>query len=717
MQKKERSLSKTATLLFFSLLLIVHIPWTSGDPFPPILSPPRDPIAVPGNGFVQLSWTEPEFGALTVTGYNIFRGESPGEEIFLSMVDGDVLNYRDPSVQNDVRYYYYMTAISEIYTSDPSDPVSAQPDGTAPLLEIISPINNSVSTTGSFEIRWAGEDRGTGISHYKIKKGTEPWKDVGMNTIHLLTDLLEDEHLIQVSAVDRAGNDAVRSVVLFVDMTPPRVKILKPGDGAIIKSENLDLRWTGDDYESGMDGFRIMINDYYIGYEGMDDNYTIKGIKEGMYSIVVEGFDRGGNVGSDRINISIDTSAPWLVINSPVNETWTNNSEVQIIWSGGDTGSGIEKYMIREDEGPWVSTGLETDRILELSDEGEHSIKVKAIDRSGREIVRNLTVLIDTSDPRISITEPVLGGHLNTSDIRISWTGNDDHSGIDSYMIKLDGGSFTRLNMETEHSYSYLTNGPHKAVLRTRDRAGNILDTEIPFNIDTMSPEVLAKGPAGSYIEEPWEVWAEFNEEMSPGSVEIELSNRTGFTRYVAGRYIFTPDIPLDYGEVYAARVNGLDLAGNPLDEVSWTFRVTDQGTVTGRIFDEEGFPVAGALVILDSGKTTSTDQDGRFNLTDRMGERTITILEDGYVTKTIVIDLTPETEAKAGNIYLERAKENSSSWSAPAFLLDAWTYVVLLLVIVALALTGYLMKDRLRSLMGRYWNREDDEFEVRVRR
>jgi hypothetical protein len=244
-----------------------------------------------------------------------------------------------------------------------------------------------------------------------------------------------------------------------------------------------------------------------------------------------------------------------------------------------------------------------------------------------------------------------------------------------------------------------------------------MIDAEIPFNVDTIGPEISAKGPVGSYIEGPWEIWVEFNEEMSADSVIIELSNRTGSTTFSAGRYIFTPDVPLDHGEVYIAKVMGNDLAGNPVDELTWTFRVTDQGTITGRVFDENGYPLAGAVVILDSGKTTSTDQDGNFNITERMGERTITILGDGYKTRTIIIDLTPEREGRAGNIYLEREEKAASSASIPAFLLDSWTYLVLFLVLVALALVSYLMKDRIRSLIDRLRTREDDEFEVSLER
>jgi hypothetical protein len=284
-------------------------------------------------------------------------------------------------------------------------------------------------------------------------------------------------------------------------------------------------------------------------------------------------------------------------------------------------------------------------------------------------------------------------------------------------MIKLDGGSFKRLNLETEHSYKYLTNGPHRALLRTRDRAGNVLDTEIPFHVDTMSPEISAKGPVGSYIQEPWEVWVEFNEDMASDSVTIQISNRTGSIDHRADRYVFTPDIPLDYGNIYIAKVNGMDLAGNALDEIIWSFRVTDQGTITGRVFDDRGYPLVEALVILDSGKTVSTDRDGNFNITERMGERTITILVDGFVIKTVGIHLNPDREAKAGNIYLEREEGSSSSISVPSFLRDTWTYVVLLLVLVALALVMYLMKDRFKPLIDRLRSREKDEFEVSLGR
>jgi hypothetical protein len=713
----ERLRPKTAKLLFFLVSLMVLIPSIYGDPFPTLLSPPRDPAAYPGNGFVHLSWSEPEIGALTVMEYNIFRGEIPGEEFLIATLDGDTLSYRDAQVQNGVRYHYYITAKSDIYTSDPSDPVSARPDGTLPLLEILSPSNNSVSATGSFEVRWAGEDRESGLSHYRVRLGREVWKDVGLETVHLFKDLEEGEYLVQISAVDNAGNEVKRSIVVFVDSSPPRVRILEPGDGDVISKEDIYIAWQGDDYGTGIDRFRIMINDYYSGYEGLNENYTIEGLKEGYYTIVVEAFDRGDNVGWASINISVDTSPPWLLINSPVNNTWTNISEVQVLWTSGDSGSGIKEFMIQVDGGPWISKGLETSHTLELTGEGEHPIGIKTVDKAGRETTKELVALLDVTVPNVSILEPIPQSHINRSDLTIRWRGEDPISGIDSYMMKLDDGSFTRLNQHTENTYRSLSNGPHVAILRARDRAGNYQDTEIPFNIDTIAPEVSAKGPVGSDNTEPWLVWVEFKEEMASDSVRIELSNRTGSTDFRAGRYVFEPDIPLDYGLVYSVSVIGRDLAGNPLGETMWTFRVTDQGMITGRIFDDRGYPIQGARVVLDSGKTTSTDQEGNFLITDGMGKRTVTIIVDGFITKDLFINITPNRPARAGNIYLEKEKEARSSRSVPAFLLDAWTYLVALLVLVVLALVSYLFKDRFRHLANRSKSQEDEEFEVRIGR
>ncbi|MCK5560965.1 MAG: fibronectin type III domain-containing protein, partial [Thermoplasmata archaeon] len=105
-------------------------------------TPPLDLQASAGNGYVNLSWSLPsDDGGAAITGYNIYRGTSPGNEVRLGFVSLHYNKFRDRNVINGLTYYYYIKAVNQIGESEPSDRVSVTPMDT-------QKVNNSGDTDG-----------------------------------------------------------------------------------------------------------------------------------------------------------------------------------------------------------------------------------------------------------------------------------------------------------------------------------------------------------------------------------------------------------------------------------------------------------------------------------------------------------------------------------------------------------------------------------------
>jgi fibronectin type 3 domain-containing protein len=82
-----------------------------------------------GNGSVSLSWSAPTSnGGSAITGYNVYRGTSPGGEATTPVTTGVTgTSFTDTGLANGTTYYYKVAAVNSAGTSPPSNEASATP--------------------------------------------------------------------------------------------------------------------------------------------------------------------------------------------------------------------------------------------------------------------------------------------------------------------------------------------------------------------------------------------------------------------------------------------------------------------------------------------------------------------------------------------------------------------------------------------------------------
>jgi len=85
-------------------------------------SPPRNLSISLGDDHIILTWETPtDNGGFPITEYKIYRGINYREEQFLTSVDANKTYYQDMDVKNEIRYYYYLTAVNRVNESKPSN--------------------------------------------------------------------------------------------------------------------------------------------------------------------------------------------------------------------------------------------------------------------------------------------------------------------------------------------------------------------------------------------------------------------------------------------------------------------------------------------------------------------------------------------------------------------------------------------------------------------
>ncbi|MGA1792948.1 MAG: fibronectin type III domain-containing protein, partial [Thermoplasmatota archaeon] len=134
-------------------------------------SSPMDLDLRSGDGFVEISWEEPEMdGGMMIREYNLYRGISGAAPILLKTMGANVKKYNDTTVHNGLSYSYYVVAVNLIGESPATEPKEVIPmtlPGT-PLSFIAVSGNEKVS------MQWEEpmNDGGSMITSYRIRKVT-----------------------------------------------------------------------------------------------------------------------------------------------------------------------------------------------------------------------------------------------------------------------------------------------------------------------------------------------------------------------------------------------------------------------------------------------------------------------------------------------------------------------------------------------------------------
>jgi fibronectin type 3 domain-containing protein len=189
-----------------------YVCWTPGGIYgPDLVAPaaPSDLVATAGESEVSLDWNDSAEADLA--GYNVYRSEVSGGPYDLIAMGVAASDYLDDTAQNDVTYYYLVTAVDTSGNeSDDSDEASATPaDVTAPGAPV-----GLVATPGDNQVFLDWDDNteadvaGYNVLRSEVSGGPYAEIATGVAVSEYLDDTAQNDvtYYYTVTAVDASGN-------------------------------------------------------------------------------------------------------------------------------------------------------------------------------------------------------------------------------------------------------------------------------------------------------------------------------------------------------------------------------------------------------------------------------------------------------------------------------------------------------------------------------
>jgi hypothetical protein len=400
--------------------------------------------------------------------------------------------------------------------------------------------------------------------------------------------------------------------------------------------------------------------------------------------VTVSAFNNAGKTNRSSAQFTIDSLKPVLNILTPVASSWSNITTQTASWTATDSGSGMAYYLVKIDNGAWFNLTGQSMKFTGLTS-AQHILDVRAYDRAGNFNETAWLFFVDTTLPTITFLTPAQGGAINSHTANVTWKG-DDLSRIADYLIKIDGGVWTDVALNTTSSFGSLAEGSHVVIVRAQDKAGNWNQNSLFFAVDLTNPTVVAHSPTGGDAFMSGTVASltvTFSEKMNATSVKITVNGKAGNVTS-PDNVNFVATFQLSYNLPCTVKMTGQDVAGNPVNS-TWSFTtMKNEGYIEGVLKNAHGDPITNATVTLSNGMSVQTDSKGQFKFSNvTAGTFLLKCVKDGFppITQTVT-----STAGKVNNLgSISFVPSGSSSDGSIFFVALAILFIAILALVLVI--------------------------------
>ncbi|MDW7675103.1 MAG: chitobiase/beta-hexosaminidase C-terminal domain-containing protein, partial [Bacillota bacterium] len=214
--------------------------------------------------------------------------------------------------------------------------------------------------------------------------------------------IAEGQYVLAITAVDKAGNEAVEVIEFTIDRNAPVIDITGVTDGTYYKESVTPVISVAN---GGVEAITLMKGTQELSYESGAIS------EEGEYTLTVTAKNINNLVSDKTISFIIDKTAPAISIDGVTDGQITAEATVVPGFSAADDNLDSVTATLAKDGGdpaPFVSGS-------EITAEGQYVLTVTAVDKAGNDTVEIINFTIDRNAPVISITGVTDGAYYKES--------------------------------------------------------------------------------------------------------------------------------------------------------------------------------------------------------------------------------------------------------------------------------------------------------------
>ncbi|MBQ9279357.1 MAG: hypothetical protein IJ224_12070 [Lachnospiraceae bacterium] len=332
--------------------------------------------------------------------------------------------------------------------------------------------------------------------------------------VYSISELLRESGIyrFEFNADDKVGHTATASQSITVDVNKPEINLsgvnnYDSTDGsvsisAIIKDEfyankKVSIQGTRTDATGKKNPISFSPYAATANPTTINDTFT----EEGIYDITITATDIAGNVSSNSVHFTIDTSEPVIGDLSAYDKKTFNAKSFEELGLDLDLDELVSDITVCDVR--MYLNGSEYDGISEIED-GSYTLLITAEDELGHSSEKSATFVLDTKEP-IFIVTGVEDGEVRNDSYSIEVSLQLDEDTLDE--VKLNDTVITVKNNVA--SISVTDKGEYELYMKATDEAGNEAEQTISFTFGNEETSVATTvSNAVEKASSHWWIWA-----------------------------------------------------------------------------------------------------------------------------------------------------------------------------------------------------------------